>query len=106
MADKIPTPRNPLAIIAYLIGAVEGIFGSTAYSLGPGALQDFLVHAMVYLFGAVALGFFVVLIFRPAHFYNPEQFSRETAHSVFAGKERDFPLIDPRGKAKSKQPSP
>jgi hypothetical protein len=106
MANKIPTPQNPLAIIAYLIGAVEGIFGSMAYGLGPSALQDFLVHTMVYLFGAVVLGFFVVLIFCPAHFYNPEQFSRETAHSVFTGRERDFPVVDPRGKSKSKQPSP
>ena len=108
MAEKIPTPRNPLPIISTLIGAIEAIFGGTAVGIGPGFLQVFLVISMVLIFAGVSIGFFYVLIKSPGHFYNPGEFPRGIL--PFSGKEsekeRNMARTDPRGGLKPKSPSP
>jgi len=96
MEKQLLSPRNPLAVIALLVGAVESIMGTAAAFLDPGHAQNILVYAMVGIFGVVIIGFFVVLYYHPAHFYSPEQFHRETAHVVFTGKERSFAVVDTR----------
>ena len=96
MEKQLFSPRNPLAVIALLVGAVESIMGAAAALLDPGHAQNVLVYAMVGIFGVVIIGFFAVLYHHPAHFYSPEQFHRETAHVVFTGKEKSFAVVDTR----------
>jgi hypothetical protein len=94
---EVPQPRNPLAIIALFVTAVEGVFGWVARSHLPDHLLTCLVYSMVLLIFVVAIGFFVILWFRPAHWYSPEQFSSSKLESeIFSPKERDFPKVDTR----------
>lgn len=95
MLGKLPSPRNPLAVIAILIGAVEAILGGTALGIGSGRLQTFLVISMVIIFAGVTVAFFYVLIKYPGHFYNPAEFPKGIL--PFSAKERDMPRVDTRG---------
>jgi hypothetical protein len=90
-------------LISVLIGAIETVLGGTAYGIGPGYLQIFVVVSMVGAFAIVIGLFFYVLIKYPGHFYNPGEYPKWIM--PFSGKERDMTKADPRGEAKPQSPS-
>jgi len=65
--------RNPMTIIALLVGLTEIAFG-LAVSEVPASLQNSFTWFMVLFPTACAVGFFIVLFFRPQNFYGPADF--------------------------------
>lgn len=77
--------RNPLAIIAGLIAIVELALAYPVTQLA-GRNQDLFVDFMVGFPCLLLVGFFLILWFRPSHFYAPRDFQDDRTFLEALGK--------------------
>jgi len=78
-SQNYPWIKNPMTIIALFVGLTEIGFG-IAFSKIPTNLQIYFV-LILFLFPTLcAIGFFVVLYFRPHHFYGPGDFRDDESY--------------------------
>jgi hypothetical protein len=71
--------RNPMTIIALFVGLTELAFG-LAFSKVAASLQSPFTWFMVLFATACAIGFFIVLFFRPQNFYGPGDFRSDETY--------------------------
>lgn len=69
-------PRNPITIVALLIGIVEVAFAYPVTQL-TGGLQAIVVTFMVSFPILLLSVFFLIVWFRPGHLYGPKDFEKD-----------------------------
>jgi hypothetical protein len=77
--QNYPWIKNPMTIIALFVGLTEIGFG-IAFSKIPANLQIYFVLFLILFPSLCAIGFFVILFFRPHHFYGPSDFRNDESY--------------------------
>jgi len=86
-------PRNPLAVIASLIGVVEVAFAYPVTRLS-GINQTIIVVFLVAFPVLLVVCFFVTVWFKPGHLYSPKDYS--TDESFLVGIRKVQPTLSRR----------
>jgi len=71
--------KNPMTIIALFVGLIEIGLGP-AFSRAPESLQSPFLCFMIGFPCLVCIGFFLVLFFRPHHFYSPGDYRSDESY--------------------------
>jgi hypothetical protein len=82
--------RNPLTVIAALIGVVEAAFAYPVTKL-TGTNQTVFVLFMVCFPVLLLLCFFITVWFRPAHLYGPSDYTQDNSFLAGIGRIPAFP---------------
>ena len=69
-------PRNPLAVVALFVSAIDAIFAYPVTKLA-GINQTIIIAFMVVFPSALMVFFFLTVWFRPAHLYGPGDFTKD-----------------------------
>jgi hypothetical protein len=77
--------RNPLTVIAALIGVVEAAFAYPVTRL-TGTNQTFIVAFMVLFPALLLLCFFITVWFFPGHLYGPSDYTQDDSFLMGIGR--------------------
>lgn len=78
-SQNYPRIANPMTIIALFVGLTEIGFGIASSKI-PANLQIYFIVFLILFPTLCAIGFFVVLYFRPHHFYGPSDFRNDESY--------------------------
>jgi len=81
--------RNPMTIIALFVGLTEIGFGIGIRNV-PQELQSFFIWFIILFPFLCALGFFIILYFRPQNFYSPLDFRSDATYLAVQKQSADL----------------